>query len=757
MKRSYAHSAAAACLALLPYAGRCGSEPDVLAFRYAPPEWQCAICLPDDPQKTLVDKSGELLYDFGQGGREFATRVGVEVASNGVWEGQSLLSPRVPIVQTRRSAGGLRIVEEAFALTECRPPSSAGLLRRVDGGDVLRSWARPGPGADPRLGDCAVHFNGAVRFTVAARACRAALALCEGWWDQPGKRRLRLCVEGAEAKEVDTVADIGKNKAALYWFDGKDADGDGRVTIAVEPLADRNAILNGLWIYPEGAPSAAADPLAGKAGPSVAATLADATCEPPARGDMILVRVDNAGTAPQTVRPKLIIDTTRGLALAGGLARLGGAAVASSLGIAGAAEGSGVRRTLPLSEAVVPAGGSLTFFVLYGSAELAAEVKSVEQACALRERAVRFWERAPLPWGRVQVPDARVQALLDSAVRNIWQAREIKGGLPAFQVGPTCYRGLWIVDGAFLLEAAAMLGAGEQARSGVAYELTHQREDGRIQVMKDFSKENGIVLWTCVRHAQLTQDKAWLESVWPKLVRVAQHIRTLRLETAGNASALDDGLVPAGFPDGGIGGVHDEYTNPYWNMVGLRSFADAARWLGRAGEAAVWQKEYDDFMAAFRQAATRDMRVDERGNRYLPILMGEAAAKELPQRGQWGFCHAVYPGQLFDEADSLVAGNLAMLRATEREGMVYGTGWDATGIWNYFASFYGHAWLWQGDGAKAAQALEAFAEHAAPVLVWREEQSLRGEKFKKVGDMPHNWASAEFIRLCVHLLALAQL
>jgi hypothetical protein len=39
-------------------------------------------------------------------------------------------------------------------------------------------------------------------------------------------------------------------------------------------------------------------------------------------------------------------------------------------------------------------------------------------------------------------------------------------------------------------------------------------------------------------------------------------------------------------------------------------------------------------------------------------------------------------------------------------------------------------------------------------LVWREEQSLKGEPFKKVGDMPHNWASAEFIRLTVHLLAL---
>jgi hypothetical protein len=371
-----------------------------------------------------------------------------------------------------------------------------------------------------------------------------------------------------------------------------------------------------------------------------------------------------------------------------------------------------------------------------------------------RKHAIAWWDKAALPYGRIQVPDAGIQALVDSSIRNIWQARELKDGMTAFQVGPTCYRGLWIIDGAFLLEAATMLGAGDQARNGVAYELTHQKPDGRIEVMNDFSKENGIVLWTCVRHALLTRDKAWLESVWPKLQRIAGYIRTLRRQSLQNDSPLDDGLNPPGMPDGGIGGVFAEYTNPCWNLLGLRAFCQAARWLGKTGEAALWQQEYDDFMAAFRKAAARDLRKDPNGNAYLPVLMGEDGAKELPQRAQWGFCHAVYPGQIFDQADPLVAGNLAMLAATERQGMVYGTGWDATGIWTYFASFYGHACLWQGDGHKAAAALYAFANHAAPVLVWREEQSLTGGKFRQVGDMPHNWASAEFIRLTAHLIEL---
>src|SRR5512136_584742 len=101
-----------------------GPDPDAATgtvdFRYAPPEWQTAICLPDDPHKSLVDRSGELLYHYGQGRREFATRVGIEVVGNAVWQKQELLSPRVPITRTFRTAEGLEIVEEAFAITDLR-------------------------------------------------------------------------------------------------------------------------------------------------------------------------------------------------------------------------------------------------------------------------------------------------------------------------------------------------------------------------------------------------------------------------------------------------------------------------------------------------------------------------------------------------------------------------------------------------------------------------------------------------------------
>ncbi len=746
---------AAAFFQSLEIFGAADAVQDSVDFRYSPPEWQAAICLPDDPQKTLVDKSGELLYAYNQGGREFGTRVSVEVASNAVWQRQELFSPRVPIVQTRRAADGLQIVEEAFAVTDLKQRgTSAELLRRVDDGAINRNWAKPEAGIDPSLKDIALHDNGSIHYEVSGKAFRVALALCEGWWSEPGKRVQILCVEGAEPRTVDTVADIGKNKAAVFWFDAKDTNGDGKIEIAVDAApqaADGNTILNGLWIFPAGTKVEDASLLAGKREEKIVARMSLADRSGPPRNDLILVRVTNTGAVSRTIAPRLIVDTTLGFRLDDQRVVLNsGETIVSSLKMTGPATG----KLVPLQELTVLPGNSATFFVMYcGGGKIVTEAATPDPLMA-RKHAIAYWENAPLPYGRIQVPDRGIQALVDSSIRNIWQAREIKNGMTAFQVGPTCYRGLWIVDGAFLLEAAAILGAGDQARNGVAYELTHQKPDGRIEVMKDFPKENGIVLWTCARHAQLTQDKAWLESVWPKLVRVAEYIRTLRQQTLSNDSPLDDRLIPPGFSDGGIGGKHYEYTNPYWNLLGLRSFVEAARWLGKKDEAAAWQKEYDDFMAAFCKAAARDLTKDAHDNAYLPTLMGDAGKKELPQRAQWSFCQAVYPGQIFSKDDPLVAGNMAMLEATEREGMVYGTGWDATGIWNYFASFYGHAWLWQGNGRKAAQILYAYANHASPVLDWREEQSLRGEKFKKVGDMPHNWASAEFIRLTTHLLAL---
>ena len=380
----------------------------------------------------------------------------------------------------------------------------------------------------------------------------------------------------------------------------------------------------------------------------------------------------------------------------------------------------------------------------------------MDQARQARDWARQWWEHADLPFETIQVPDPDIQGMLEACVRNIWQAREIKKGLPAFHVGPTVYRGLWVVDGSFLLEAAAMLGRGQDARAGVEYLLSHQKADGSFEILPHFWKENGIVLWAATRHAILTQDPAWLRAHWPQLRAVVRAIQTLRARAATDPKALEFGLLPPGEIDGGISNsTKPEYSNTYWCLAGIKSAIAAARWLGESGDAAAWQKVYDDFLAAYLKAAARDTQYDASGNSYVPTMMGNID-HHVPQRGQWAFCHAVYPGAVFAPGDPLATSQLAMLRATKAQGqgLVYDTGWMHEGIWTYFASFYGHAVLWNGQGQEAAQVLYDFARHASPPRVWREEQKPVGKGNQEVGDMPHNWASAEFIRLCTHLIEL---
>ena len=55
-----------------------------------------------------------------------------------------------------------------------------------------------------------------------------------------------------------------------------------------------------------------------------------------------------------------------------------------------------------------------------------------------------------------------------------------------------------------------------------------------------------------LRHAQLSQDKQWLDSKWTVLERTVKVIQRLRGQTKENPDALDYGLISGGYIDGGL-------------------------------------------------------------------------------------------------------------------------------------------------------------------------------------------------------------
>ncbi len=748
-----------------------GLEPEKLDFRYAPGRWQVCIGLPDDPHKSIVGSDGGLYYDYGSGNfYSFGTRILASFETQGQ-KGeikQSLLEPRIPIVITERNFGDLTLRQEGWASAPYSKDISQWSPRRVDylwlkvinngarsqtGRIVLqidpknsliindsktqltergfagkpfcflspacsefsppnlskddnsktgieidhspgvnRNWAQPNIACCKCFRDIMVGWNRPLIFKYQAQSnkkYRVAFGLIEGWHDKAGVRPLEIRMEGKAVCSVDLVSEYGKNAPVVFLFDAEDKNSDGKIEMGVyspKDAEDKNTILSGLWVFDS----------------------KNAVTEK----DILTGRLDDRALA--VMFPE---ETSKAIKLL-------------------------------FEEKRLAPGQEYRALITFYQGNQASIQTGEKQAERERDRAVRYWQDIDLPYDRMIVPDPAVQGLLDSCIRNIYQARELRNGQPAFQVGPTCYRGTWAADGPFILESITYLGRGKETRAGLQVQVDKDEGPGGVQ----FSKKSGLRLWMIWRHAQLTGDWEWLESMWPKVKQNVDQIISYRRMTLDDPSQANYGLMPHGFGDGGLGGVHREYTNVYWTLAGLRAAIEMAEKLNKQ-TLSKWQAEYQDYWGVFDKARNRDKLTDSFGNVYVPVTM-KGEQQQLPQRGAWAFLQSIFPGRIFDPDDKLMLGTMSMLDSNQQEGLIYGTGWLPDGIWNYAASFYGHAHIWLDHGKKAAATLYAFGNHACPLLCWREEQNPQGQKEHQVGDMPHNWASAEFIRMVRHLLIL---
>ncbi|MBI2302118.1 MAG: hypothetical protein HYU66_24710, partial [Armatimonadetes bacterium] len=436
-----------------------GAQADwTVDHRYAPVTWQTCLGLPDDWQKTLVGNDGALLYDYPGPFADFSIRLLCGAAEPAEFVNQSLLDPRVPIVRTVRRRGELTCTEEAFAVAP-RPAvaeAKAPGLERIGPPDVIPGHARPAAACLPAFRDIAVGWNRPIQYRFHCEPggrYTVVFGLCEGWWGEAGHRIQVLTAEGAEPSTVDLAATPGQNQPAVYRFEAEDRDRDGRLdlTVAAAPEAtDTNTVLSALWVFAPGQAPSDADLIAGRATGSLdfVACGSAAPAGPP-RHDLLLVRWHNAGAAAARVAPTLTIQSTLPPEADGDRRLRLGPDSAVSFAAPVTLVAAGDRQwTVALTPIDLPPGGEALVPILVARGRAVLDVPCrLDDALDWRRRAERYWRDADLPYGRIRVPDAGIQAQLDSAVRNIYQAREIKQDLPAFQVGPTCYRGLWVVDG----------------------------------------------------------------------------------------------------------------------------------------------------------------------------------------------------------------------------------------------------------------------------------------------------------------------
>ena len=378
-----------------------------------------------------------------------------------------------------------------------------------------------------------------------------------------------------------------------------------------------------------------------------------------------------------------------------------------------------------------------------------------------------FWNS----WAAIRQPVAfavpgRQGEFMEACARNILQAREVRDGKLAFQVGPTCYRGLWVVDGNFILEAARYLGYDKDAEEGLRTIWSKQQSSGQVigAAGKEHWKDTGFAMFTLVRQCELSQDWRLLRELEPHVVHAIGFLRSLQAAAVKQDSALGRyGLLPMGNADGGFGGIRDEISNTLLVMAGLKAIEEAGE-NQKMDSLKDARALFDQLEAAFFKAAPSEMRRYENGFEFLPMLLKSDPDWELPdpwdrprpQCSQAALTFAIFPGRVFDPQHPIVRGHVQLMQAVTKEDIPSETGWcHHEAVWAYNAPLVAQVYLWLGMKKAAHDTFIGFLNHASPQYCWREEQPLQNALVGSYwGDMPHNWASAECIRYIRHMLAL---
>jgi hypothetical protein len=679
--------------------------------------------------------------------------------------GQSFADPRVPILTTRLAGHGTTIEQLAFSLVPEKmdhPPATwrGGTIRRTGGLNGCIGWAAPPDSVDEAFRNAAWGTGRPIRYAVRVRpgsAKRVALGVIEPYKWGPGTRLIELRVEGAPPRIIDPMGDSVRNSPHALFFDGRDVDGDGWLTIESHaPISspDPNMSLCGFWIFPEHASIDTASVINGR-GSRIAEIYHRCGTEleensPDARLDVLSSRITGEGL------PYVAVRTRRHLSYGGapGMLRYRGRPflVCTPAPVAASRTPAGWEMDFPKGT------GTIQVLVAHGGKRDAPSPRMPDVRKAAKRAAAYWLRRARVPRGRITVADSAIQYLLDVNTRNIYQVSDVVDGIRQFQPGPTVYRGLWTGDVCLIGGTILALGDTTGMRIFLEAALKFQLPSGQVRALYPTVSlsETPSLLYGACWYAQATGNRSWLVRHWPALRSMIRWIESMRRSTFDPPGASYEGLLPPGFVDGGISVPTADYSTVWWAVIAVDRAASAARWIGKESDAIECEAIRSAFVPAWERAARRDVRRDRNGLSFCPVGVGDTSTA-VPQRGQYAFLFPARFSPLFHRpgslADSVIRMNLIMMDHYAREGMVAGSGWLEGGVWPWLGQLQGTVWTLMGEPERGYDFLYASANHASTAGTWVEEQLPRSLGPRTTGDFADAEASAVFIHLVRILLA----
>jgi hypothetical protein len=347
---------------------------------------------------------------------------------------------------------------------------------------------------------------------------------------------------------------------------------------------------------------------------------------------------------------------------------------------------------------------------------------------------------------RLPAAAAPMVATLRTALAHILISRDG----PALRAGTRAYARSWIRDGALISEALLRLGAAREVRDFAAWYTGYQGPSGRVPCCVDSrgsdpvpeNDSHGELLYLLASYHRYTRDHAFIEGLWPHVEGAVGFIDSLRQQRRTAAWRQPDKLAFFGLLPESIS--HEGYSahpvHSYWDdFFALRGLADAvelARALGKDDLAVRWSAMRDELRADLHASLRRTIAAH-----HLDTI---PASVELADFDPTSTAIAVAPG-----------GELSRLPAPELRRTFERYFQDVErrrgGAWTSYTPYELRnvgVFVRLGWRQRAQQLLAGFmadrrppAWNQWPEVVWRDR---RYPGF--LGDLPHAWVAAEYIR-----------
>jgi hypothetical protein len=353
------------------------------------------------------------------------------------------------------------------------------------------------------------------------------------------------------------------------------------------------------------------------------------------------------------------------------------------------------------------------------------------------DRTAQFWRGLMNRAARIEVPCPKAT----EAIRAAHVCQLIANDHGVLKGGEGFYDEFYIRDGGYQIMELEEAGLWDAARKAAEHYLTCQRSDGRFESQKDQFDANGQAVWVLWQYWKITGDRAWLEKVYPQMVRAVQWTALARRQAPKNSPFA--GVLPSAPADGEFlwDGKHHIVGYDIWNLRAVLLTADAARALGKTSDATAFEKEAKEYREAFDAAWKRA------GVPHFPPSWEKDGT-------HWGNTETLWPTELFARDDPRVAAMIEHARKIHGGGFIEGTiQWLGTkgAIHPYMSAYTTMASLVRGEHDQVVEdfywyLLHSTAAHAFPEGIYYKR------RFAWSDTIPHVTGAANYALLLRHML-----